>query len=125
VCCGRVQIEFQRHTLRIYAEEFETLLGSVVEVIEQRETREAESWRLATPTDAGSVTVVLDRSALQALYELMAGAQSETTSSLSLGAQSETTSSLPIRAQAMRTLNQRVTAIVEGHRRERPASTRP
>jgi hypothetical protein len=98
-CCGRIQIEFRRHTLLIDAEEFETLLASVVEVIEQMEEGASDSWRLAAPTDAGDVTVVLGQEALQALYELLAG------------------------AQAMRTLDSRLQAVEQGHRRERPPST--
>ena len=97
-CCGRVQIEFRRHTLLVDAEEFETLLASVVEVIEQMEEGESDSWRLAAPTDAGEVTVVLGRIELQALYELLAG------------------------AQAMRTLGRRLQAVEKGHQRERPPS---
>jgi hypothetical protein len=98
-CCGRVQIEFRRHTLLVDAEEFETLLASVVEVIEQMEEGEADSWRLAAPTDAGDVAVVLGQGELQALYELLAG------------------------AQAMRRLGTRLRAVEAGRRRERPPST--
>lgn len=98
-CCGRIQIEFRRHTLLIDAEEFETLLAGVVEVIEQMEEGETDSWRLSAPTDAGDVTVVLGQGELQALYELLAG------------------------AQAMRTLGSRLQAVEQGRRRERPPST--
>jgi len=98
-CCGRVQIEFRRHTLLVDAEEFATLLASVVEVIEQMEEGETDSWRLSAPTDAGDVTVVLGQGELQALYELLAG------------------------AQAMRTLGSRLQAVEQGRRRERPPST--
>jgi len=98
-CCGRVQIEFRRHTLLIDAEEFATLLASVVDVIEQMEEDEADTWRLSAPTDAGDVTVVLGQSELRALYDLLAG------------------------AQAMRTLGRRLRAVEQGRRREHPPST--
>ena len=97
--CGRVQIEFRRHTLLVDAAEFETLLQSVAEVIEQMESGDASSWRLAAPTDAGEGSIALNQSELQALYELLAG------------------------AQAMRTLRGRLQAIGEGHRRERPPAS--
>jgi len=47
------------------------------------------------------VSASFDAQELQALYELLAG------------------------AQAMRTLNERLTAVAEGHRRERPAPSWP
>jgi len=98
-CCGRIQIEFRRHTLLIDAEEFQTLLRSVVDVIEQMESSDADSWRLAAPTDAGEVSIALGQRELQALYELLAG------------------------AQAMRTLGDRLQAVGQGHRRERPPAS--
>lgn len=98
-CCGRVQIEFRRHTLLIDAAEFETLLRSVGEVIEQMEGSEADSWRLAAPTDAGDVSITLGPRDLRALHELLAG------------------------AQAMRTLGNRLQAVGEGRHHERPPSS--
>lgn len=100
-CCGRIQIEFRGLTLLIDAEEFETLLGTVVEVLDELEGGEDGGWRLAAPTDAGEVSATLDANELRALYELLAG------------------------AQAMRTLGDRLTAVVEDRRRERPASSWP
>lgn len=100
-CCGRIQIEFRGLTLLIDADEFETLLGTVVEVLDDIEGGADGGWHLAAPTDAGEVSATLDADALRALYELLAG------------------------AQAMRTLDDRLTAVVEGHRRERPASSWP
>ena len=112
-CCGRIQIDFRGLALLIDAEEFETLLGTVVEVLDRVEDGDAGPWRLAAPTDAGKVSASLDVQELQALYELLAGAQSETTSSL------------PIGAQAMRTLEERVGHVAAGRRRDRPASAWP
>jgi hypothetical protein len=100
-CCGRIQIEFRGLALLVDAEEFETLLSTVVEVLDRIEEDDAGPWRLAAPTDAGEVSASLDAQELQTLYELLTG------------------------AQAMRTLNERLTAVVEGHRRERPASRWP
>jgi hypothetical protein len=95
-CCGRIQIEFRHHTLLIDAEEFETLLGAVVE---EMETIDANSWRLSAPTDAGTVSATFDAEELRALHELLAG------------------------AQAMRTLGGRLLAVGQGTRRERPPTT--
>jgi hypothetical protein len=100
-CCGRIQIEFRGLALLIDAEEFETLLGTVVEVLDGVEETDAGPWRLAAPTDAGEVSASFDAQELQALYELLAG------------------------AQAMRTLNERLTAVTEGRRRERPPPSWP
>jgi hypothetical protein len=95
-CCGRIQIEFRHHTLLIDAEEFETLLGAVVE---EMETIDANSWRLSAPTDAGTVSATFDAEELRVLHELLAG------------------------AQAMRTLGGRLQAVGQGTRRERPPTT--
>lgn len=100
-CCDRIQIEFRCHTLLIDAEEFDTLLGAVVEVLDEMESGEVNSWRLSAPTDAGTVSTTFNAEEIQALYELLAG------------------------AQAMRTLGDRLTALAEGRRRERPASSWP
>lgn len=98
-CCGRIQIEFRRHTLLIDADEFEILMGSVLEVLDEMDSGEAESWRLSTPTDAGTVSPSFDAEELHAFYELLAG------------------------AQAMRTLGNRLQAVAQGHRRERPPTS--
>jgi len=98
-CCGRIQIEFRGLALLIDAEEFEALLGTTLEVLDELEDRENASWRLAAPTDAGEVSATFDAEELQALYELLAG------------------------AQAMRTLNDRVGDVADGRRCERPPSS--
>ena len=98
-CCDRIQIEFRRHTLLIDAAEFETLLGAVVEVLDEMEAGTTDSWRLAAPTDAGTVSATFNADELQALYALLAG------------------------AQAMRTLGARLHAVAQGHRRERPPTS--
>jgi hypothetical protein len=95
-CCGRLQIEFRQHTLLIDAEEFETLLGAVAEVLDEMERGDVNSWRLSAPTDAGTVSATFNAGELQALYDLLAG------------------------AQAMRTLGARLHAVAQGRRRERP-----
>lgn len=101
-CCGRIQIEFRGLTLLIDAEEFETLLGTLVEVLDEIEGDESDSWRLSAPTDAGEVSVRLTVDQLRPLYELLAG------------------------AQAMRMLEERIGAVAVGKRRERPpVSGRP
>lgn len=102
-CCERVQIEFRDHTLLVDAAEFETLLGTVVEVLDEVEGDDGrDGWRLTAPTDAGrEVSVAFGHDALRALYELLAG------------------------AQAMRTLGERVGAVAAGACRERPATDWP
>lgn len=100
-CCGRVRIEFRDLSLLIDAAEFETLLGTVVRVLDELEGREDATWQLAATTYAGEVSVPLTVDELQALYELLAG------------------------AQAMRTLGERLDAVANGHRRERPPSSWP
>jgi hypothetical protein len=92
------KIEFRCHTLLIDAEEFETLLGSVLDEIE---SGTVDSWRLAAPTDAGKVSATFDGEELRALYDLLAG------------------------AQAMRTLRDRIAAVAGGRRAERPATGWP
>jgi hypothetical protein len=98
-CCGRIQIEFAGLTLLIDADQFETLLGTVVQVLGGMD--EGETWTLAAPTDAGDVSAVFRTEELEALYELLAG------------------------AQAMRTLGERLEAVASGARRERPAPDWP
>lgn len=101
-CCGRIQIEFRGLTLLIDADKFQNLLGTVVGILDQiDEENQTGTWRLAAPTDAGEVSAAFDADELQALYELLAG------------------------AQAMRTLDDRLTAVAEGRRRERPAASWP
>jgi hypothetical protein len=98
-CCGRIQVEFRGLTLLIDTDEFETLLGTLAEVLDEIDAGASDSWRLAAPTDAGEVTIRLNVDELQALYELLAG------------------------AQAMRSLGERLGAVARGQRRERPPST--
>jgi hypothetical protein len=100
-CCGRIQIEFRGLTLLIDTDEFEALLGTLAEVLDEIDDESSDSWRLAAPTDAGEVSVRLDIDELQALYELLAG------------------------AQAMRTLEERLGAVAAGHRQERPPAVWP
>ncbi|MFB6249431.1 MAG: hypothetical protein ABEL97_12755 [Salinibacter sp.] len=100
-CCGRIQIEFCGLTLLVDADEFETLLGTVAGILDDIEDGAEGGWRLAAPTDAGEVSASLDADELRALYELLAG------------------------AQAMRALDDRLTAVAAGRRRERPASSWP
>jgi len=97
-CCGRIQIEFRGLTLLIDTEDFETLLGTLAEVLDEIDADASDSWRLAAPTDAGEVSIRLGVDELQALYELLAG------------------------AQAMRTLEERIGAVATGQRQERPPS---
>lgn len=98
-CCGRIQIEFRGLALLIDADAFEALLGTTVEVLDELEEREDASWRLSAPTDAGEVSATFDADELEALYELLAG------------------------AQAMRSLKTHVDAVAKGHRRERPPTS--
>ena len=98
-CCGRIQIEFRGLSLLIDAQEFEGLFGTLVRGLEERSGDEGNTWQLTAPTDAGEVSVSLTLDELQALYELCAG------------------------AQAMRTLGERLGALANGHRRERPPSS--
>lgn len=100
-CCGRIQIEFRGLTLLIDTEEFETLLGTLAEVLDEIDDESSDSWRLAAPTDAGEVTIRLSVDQLRALYDLLAG------------------------AQAMRLLEERVGAVAMGNRRERPPASWP
>jgi len=59
----------------------------------------SDSWRLAAPTDAGEVSIRLGVDELQALYELLAG------------------------AQGMRSLEERIGVVAVGERRgDRPPS---
>ncbi len=97
-CCGRIQIEFRGLTLLIDTEEFETLLGTLAEVLDEIDEAASDSWRLAAPTDAGEVSIRLGVDELQALYELLAG------------------------AQAMRAMEERIGSVAMGNRRERPPS---
>ncbi len=97
-CCGRIQIEFRGLTLLIDTDEFETLLGTLAEVLDEIDGDTSDAWRLSTPTDAGEVSVQLTRDQLRALYELLAG------------------------AQTMYTLEERIGAVATGQRRERPPS---
>ncbi len=98
-CCGRIQVEFRGLSLLIDAQEFEALFGTLVQGLEERGGDEGNTWQLTAPTDAGEVSVSLTVDELQALYELCAG------------------------AQAMRTLGERLSALANGHRRERPPSS--
>ena len=100
-CCGRIQIEFCGLTLLIDTEEFEALLGTLAEVLDEIDADASDSWRLAAPTDAGEVSIRLSVDQLRALYDLLAG------------------------AQAMRTLEERLGAVAPGHRRERPPAVWP
>jgi len=97
-CCGRIQIEFRGLTLLIDTDEFETLIGTLAEVLDELDVDASGTWRLSAPTDVGEVSIQLTLDQLQALYNLLAG------------------------AQAMRGLEERIGAVVEGKRRERPPS---
>lgn len=100
-CCGRIQIDFRGMSFLIDRDEFETLLGTVVRVLDELEGQDDATWRVSAATDAGDVSVVLNVEELQALYELLAG------------------------VQAMGTLRERLSAIERGVRRERPAHSWP
>jgi hypothetical protein len=98
-CCGRIQIEFRGLTLLVDIEEFETLLGTLDEVLDKVEDDNSGSWRLAAPTDAGEVSVRLTLDQLRALQTLLDG------------------------AHAMRKLEAELGAVAVGERRERPPAS--
>lgn len=98
-CCGRIQIEFRGLTLLVDTDEFETLLGTLDEVLDRVEDDNSGSWRLAAPTDAGEVSVRLEHGELRALHKLLDG------------------------AQAMRRLETELGAVAVGERRERPPAS--
>jgi len=100
-CCGRIQIEFRGLTLLIDTDEFETLLSTLAEVLDEIDADASDSWRLAAPTAAGEVSIQLTVDELQALYDLLAG------------------------AQAMRALEAEIGAVAVGERRERPPASWP
>ena len=98
-CCGRIQIEFRGFTLLIDVEEFETLLGTLAEVLDEIDEDASGSWCLTAPTDAGEVSLRLTVDELRALHDLLAG------------------------TQAMRMLEERIGAVAVGERRERPPAS--
>lgn len=98
-CCGRIQIEFRGLTLLVDTDEFETLLGTLVEVLDKVRDDNPGSWRLAAPTDAGEVSVRLELGELRALHKLLDG------------------------AQAMHRLEAELGAVAVGERRERPPAS--
>ena len=98
-CCGRIQIEFRGFTLLIDVEEFETLLGTLAEVLDEIDEDASGSWCLTAPTDAGEVSLRLTVDELRALHDLLAG------------------------TQTMRMLEERIGAVAVGERRERPPAS--
>jgi hypothetical protein len=86
-CCDRLQITFRGLTLLISTDRFDALrrkLATAWDEIRRRD--DACAWRLSAETDAGPITVTLDRTEVRRLQDLLDGASTMRTLRDSLAA---------------------------------------
>jgi hypothetical protein len=73
-CCDRFQVMFDDVPLLLTKQDFRQLLHTVKAAAETVRDAAPRWWRLYTPTDAGAVSVPVQRGELLELHDLFRGA---------------------------------------------------